>query len=146
MGALSVGLNLHFLVKGSGGAGTYARQLVPALRAVEPDTRLVAFVSREAGDDDLDALRAHGAEVVRFPVAVTHGNRFAIDPNPRNKPDEVLRAVAASGGVIGATPYGLSDSRAFQTSSRFAPVTEAMYARRSTCSFFSDPHRPRSQA
>jgi membrane dipeptidase len=40
-------------------------------------------------------------------VAVTHGNRFSVDPNPRNKSDGVLRAVAASGGVVGVSPYGL---------------------------------------
>jgi membrane dipeptidase len=39
------------------------------------------------------------------PVAVTHANRHALVGNPRNKHDDVLRAVAGSGGVIGVTPW-----------------------------------------
>ena len=47
--ALHVGLNLVFLVPGeTGGMETYARELIPALRAQRPDLRLTAFVSREA--------------------------------------------------------------------------------------------------
>lgn len=44
-------------------------------------------------------------ELSSAPVAVTHSNRYALVPNPRNKPDEVLRAVAERGGVIGVTPW-----------------------------------------
>lgn len=48
--ALHVGLNLIFLVPGeTGGMETYARELIPALRAQRPDLRLTAFVNREAG-------------------------------------------------------------------------------------------------
>ena len=39
------------------------------------------------------------------PVAVTHANRRAVVDNPRNKPDDVLLAVAQAGGVIGVTPW-----------------------------------------
>ena len=48
---LRVGLNLVYLVEGSGGAGTYARELIPALLAVEPATRITAFVGRSAPAD-----------------------------------------------------------------------------------------------
>ncbi len=37
------------------------------------------------------------------PVAVTHANSRSYYDHPRNKPDEVLRALAARGGVVGAT-------------------------------------------
>jgi membrane dipeptidase len=40
------------------------------------------------------------------PVAITHANPAKVTPSPRNKDDEVLRAVASTGGVIGASPYG----------------------------------------
>lgn len=44
-----VGLNLVYLVPGeTGGMETYARQLIPALRAARPELRITAFVNREA--------------------------------------------------------------------------------------------------
>jgi membrane dipeptidase len=48
----------------------------------------------------LDAVEASSV-----PVAVTHANRRALVDNPRNKPDDVLLAVAEAGGVIGVTPW-----------------------------------------
>jgi glycosyltransferase involved in cell wall biosynthesis len=46
-----VGLNLVYLVPGeTGGMETYARELIPALRAERPDLRLTAFVNREAAE------------------------------------------------------------------------------------------------
>ncbi|HEY3682687.1 MAG TPA: membrane dipeptidase [Streptosporangiaceae bacterium] len=44
----------------------------------------------------LDAAGAAGA-----PVMVSHAGARALWPSPRMKPDDVLRAVAATGGVIG---------------------------------------------
>lgn len=41
------------------------------------------------------------------PIAVTHGNPRWFCDSPRNKPDDVLEAVAARGGVIGCTLYPL---------------------------------------
>jgi microsomal dipeptidase-like Zn-dependent dipeptidase len=41
------------------------------------------------------------------PVAITHSNPTWFVDNPRNKPDEVLRAVAGSGGVVGCCLYPL---------------------------------------
>jgi membrane dipeptidase len=40
------------------------------------------------------------------PVLVTHANAKAIANWPRNKSDDVIRAVAASGGIIGVSIYG----------------------------------------
>lgn len=45
---MHVGLNLHYLNDQSGGAGTYARELIPALLAAQPDLRLTCFVTRRA--------------------------------------------------------------------------------------------------
>jgi glycosyltransferase involved in cell wall biosynthesis len=48
--ALHVGLNLVYLQPDSGGSGTYARELIDALLAVEPETRITAWVGQGAPD------------------------------------------------------------------------------------------------
>jgi len=48
-------------------------------------------------------------EVLRHvdsPVIFSHSNSHAIHPNPRNIPDDLAKACAASGGVIGVVGYG----------------------------------------
>lgn len=42
-------------------------------------------------------------EASAHPVLITHANARALHPSPRNKPDDILRALAARGGVIGLT-------------------------------------------
>lgn len=37
------------------------------------------------------------------PIAVTHSNCKALNPHPRNKSDEVIKSLAAKGGVMGIT-------------------------------------------
>src|SRR5215218_5861746 len=71
--AVRVGLNLVYLVRDSGGAGRYARELIRALHAVEPNTEITAFVSSEAPDDVTGAEWDGKVDFVRFPVTVTHG-------------------------------------------------------------------------
>ena len=44
----AVGLNLLYLVEGSAGAGRYGLELLGALKRVEPQTRVAAFVGRDA--------------------------------------------------------------------------------------------------
>lgn len=39
-------------------------------------------------------------------MLVTHANARALDNQPRNKTDEAIRAVAATGGVIGTSIHG----------------------------------------
>ncbi|ALE84069.1 dipeptidase [Pseudonocardia sp. HH130629-09] len=39
------------------------------------------------------------------PVAITHANRRAFHDTPRNKPDDLIRAVVDGGGVIGANAF-----------------------------------------
>lgn len=46
--SLSVALNMFFLTEASGGAGRYAREMVPAILRCEPETRIIAFVSKDA--------------------------------------------------------------------------------------------------
>ena len=46
------------------------------------------------------------AEASERPVLVTHANAKAIANWPRNKSDDVIRAVATTGGVIGVSIYG----------------------------------------
>lgn len=40
-------------------------------------------------------------EASEAPVAATHANPTKVSPNPRNKPDDVLKALAERGGVAG---------------------------------------------
>jgi glycosyltransferase involved in cell wall biosynthesis len=68
-----VGLNLLFLVHNSGGSSTYARELIKGLTAVEPETRITAFVSKEIPDEVVSAPWARAVDWVRLPVTVTHG-------------------------------------------------------------------------
>jgi glycosyltransferase involved in cell wall biosynthesis len=70
---LAVGLNLLYLVRESGGSSTYARGLIKGILEVEPDTRITAFVSKEAPEELLTAGWADAVEWVRIPVNVTHG-------------------------------------------------------------------------
>jgi membrane dipeptidase len=53
-------------------------------------------------------------EVARGPVVASHSNARALRDHPRNLPDELLRAIAATGGVIGVTavPAFISDQPA----------------------------------
>ncbi|MBV9783615.1 MAG: membrane dipeptidase [Acidisphaera sp.] len=46
------------------------------------------------------------AEVSQQPVFLTHANAHAVVAMPRNKTDDLLKAVAATGGTIGASIYG----------------------------------------
>jgi len=70
---LRIGLNLVHLVPGAGGLGRYARELMRALLAVEPEIELTGFVSRELAPDVPAAPWAAGIEWVELPVKVTHG-------------------------------------------------------------------------
>ena len=60
----------------------------------------LSHVSADAMNDALDVAEA--------PVIFSHSSAFALTPHPRNVPDEVLRRVAANGGIVMVTfipPY-----------------------------------------
>jgi glycosyltransferase involved in cell wall biosynthesis len=69
--ALSIGLNLTFLVEESGGAGRYARELVRAMLELEPETRITAFVGATAPAPPFDDDVVAAIDVVRFPMRGT---------------------------------------------------------------------------
>jgi glycosyltransferase involved in cell wall biosynthesis len=71
--SMRVGLNLVYLVRRAGGAGTYARELIPELLIAEPGLRITAFVSRELDPEDRRRPWASEVEWVELPVTVTHG-------------------------------------------------------------------------
>src|SRR5215218_8800956 len=70
---LRVGLNLVYLLESSGGAATYARELIRALLAVEPQTRITAFVNPEAPRSLIEATWADGVDWVTLPVDMSSG-------------------------------------------------------------------------
>lgn len=48
-----------------------------------------------------DALAYCAREIPELPIMVSHTGCYGVFPHPRNLPDDVLRAVAARGGVVG---------------------------------------------
>jgi glycosyltransferase involved in cell wall biosynthesis len=70
---LRVGLNLVYLVRRSGGAGTYARELIPELLQAEPGIHITAFASKELAAEDRAAAWAQEIDWVELPVTVTFG-------------------------------------------------------------------------
>lgn len=70
---------------------------------------LVVDMSHSATRSTLDAI-AHSSR----PIAITHANPFAWHPAKRNKPDEVLRALSETGGMLGFSiyPHHLKDGGA----------------------------------
>ena len=69
---LAVGLNLLYLVEGSAGAGRYGLELLGALKRVEPQTRVVAFVGRDASLRLFSQPWSTEIEWVRLPVRITN--------------------------------------------------------------------------
>jgi membrane dipeptidase len=72
--------------------------------------KVVAECNRAGMIVDLSHVGANSCrdaiEASKQPVVATHSNRYALAQNPRNKPDDVLKGIAASGGVIGISPFG----------------------------------------
>ena len=66
---LRVGLNLVYLVEDSGGSGTYARELIPAMLAAEPQLELTAWIGKTAPDWLREQAWAGEVRWIRVPVA-----------------------------------------------------------------------------
>ena len=73
------------------GVSFLGRELIAAVNELP----MMLDVSHSGHQTSLEAV-----ELARAPC-VTHGNAYAITANDRNKKDEVLKIIAAKGGVIG---------------------------------------------
>jgi membrane dipeptidase len=62
--------------------------------------RVVVDCSHTGVRTSLDAIEASAA-----PVVISHGNPRALHDSRRNLPDDLIRAIAGSGGVIGAVGF-----------------------------------------
>lgn len=87
--SLRVGLNLVYLVEQSGGAGTYAKELLKAMLALEPDTRVTAFVSSEVPQKLVEADWGGEVEWVTLPLTMTYG-----------PPWNIAKTMGAQWGVV----------------------------------------------
>ncbi len=77
----------------------------------------ISHVGNRTGRDAIDASAK--------PIAVTHGNPLWFCDSNRNKPDDVLDALAARGGIVGCTMYPLFMGGAEVTREQYC----AMFAR-----------------
>lgn len=106
---MHVGLNLIYLVPGeTGGMETYARELIPALLRQQPDTRITAFVNREAAN--VRGPWADVAECVPIPVNARHRIEWALGEQlllPRTAARhgvDVLHSLASTAPASGDFP------------------------------------------
>jgi glycosyltransferase involved in cell wall biosynthesis len=70
---LHLALNLFYLVERSGGAGTYAQELMRGIFAAEPETRITAFTSKEIPAEYVARDWGGRVDWVPLPFTVTHG-------------------------------------------------------------------------
>ncbi|MEA4849613.1 MAG: dipeptidase [Clostridiaceae bacterium] len=78
------------------GLTAYGTQVVRAMNQMG----IIIDLSHVGMQTSMDAI-----EMSEDPVLFTHSNVYAISPHVRNLPDEVIKAVAAKGGVIGAVTW-----------------------------------------
>lgn len=89
---------------GNAGLSRFGRALVKKLNAA----KVIVDCSHTGLRTSLDAI-----EVSSAPVILSHANAYEVHPSGRNVPDELIKAIAASGGIVGAAgfPAFVSDSR-----------------------------------
>src|SRR5690606_16289898 len=80
-----------------GGLSELGRKMVEAMNEVG----MAIDLSHTGEQTCLDTAR-----MSRQPVLLTHANAYAVDQRARNKSDEVLRAVADTGGIVGLSVHG----------------------------------------
>lgn len=79
-----------------GGLSILGQKLVKACN----EARIIVDVSHTGPKSSLDAIDASSE-----PVVLTHANALGKIDNPRNVPDEVLKAIAENGGFAGVVAY-----------------------------------------
>jgi membrane dipeptidase len=78
------------------GLSVLGRRMIAELNRVG----ILVDVSHTGVRSSLEAIEASSA-----PCVASHANAFAVHAHPRNLPDELIKAVAESGGVIGLNGY-----------------------------------------
>ena len=82
--------------KVDGGLSTLGVQLIERLN----ETKIIVDVAHTGTKSGLDTVAAS-----KSPVVLSHSNSRNYRPSPRNAPDELIKAVAKSGGLVGAVMY-----------------------------------------
>jgi membrane dipeptidase len=77
---------------GNAGLSRFGRKVIARLNAA----RVVVDCAHTGVRTSLDAIEASSR-----PVIISHANARAVHPVSRNAPDELLRAIARNGGVVG---------------------------------------------
>jgi membrane dipeptidase len=77
-----------------GGVSDFGESIIKAMNK----TGMLVDTSHSGERTTLDAIALSPK-----PIAVTHSNCKALNPHPRNKSDEVIKNLAAKGGVMGIT-------------------------------------------
>ncbi|GFE84660.1 hypothetical protein GCM10011487_66600 [Steroidobacter agaridevorans] len=80
--------------RGDGGVSGAGVQLIQKMNEIG----MLVDVSHCGDRTTLDAI-----ELSKKPIAITHSNCRALNPNPRTKTDEAITKLAAAGGVMGIT-------------------------------------------
>jgi len=78
------------------GLSKFGRDVVKELNGLN----ILVDLSHSSSRTCLEAV-----ELSEHPVVISHANPVSLYPHKRNISDDLIRAVAAKGGVIGATPY-----------------------------------------
>jgi membrane dipeptidase len=100
------------------GLSRFGRAVVEAL----PDVGMVMDLTHAGHRTALEALR-----LAKAPAMISHANPRSLYDNPRNAHDDVIRALADTGGVIGCTlpsPFNWDGSDRLPTLANFVRAVE----------------------